>query len=378
MPVTLGEIGSKLSKLTTPSDRASLKGVEISKLGPQGRERVSFSGFTCDIDIIGLTPIRNGVQVLARVWDESGKQFGFGDNGEVDIERFLIYNPPILVADGVAGKKTDSCGVEIDDVSFVENPKLALQQSIAHTVKVKNLRFDDKNIVAGKVGHTTSTFYPSLDGDVVNQFTSSPGTTWSNLHDAATGTGAGYGDNLFRMQIEAFNISSNWRSIQRMMCLFDTSDLGDTDTISSATFSLYGSSTGGDNFDVSLVIVLSDPASDSAITTADYDAFTFTRQSDTEIAQASINTSGYNNFPLNATGIGNISLTGLTKLGIVYDKDADDTEPTWVGGYAQDRAYFHSSEATGTSNDPKLVVEHSSPSTGIPSGMMMLGVGNGA
>jgi YD repeat-containing protein len=77
------------------NERADIKGQQIAKIGPVAR--VTHGNY--DIQIVSMSPITQCVAVFARAWDRSGQQIGFGPGGVVDIERFLIYNPPILVPD---------------------------------------------------------------------------------------------------------------------------------------------------------------------------------------------------------------------------------------------------------------------------------------
>src|SRR3989344_2016473 len=49
-------------------------------------------------EIQSVQKIEGGIEILARAWKD-GKQLGFGKDGSVEIERFKIFNPPILVDD---------------------------------------------------------------------------------------------------------------------------------------------------------------------------------------------------------------------------------------------------------------------------------------
>jgi hypothetical protein len=72
-----------------------MKGEAIAKVGALPKtKRADYA-----IEIVSTEPIKDGVQVLARAWDKNGRQIGFGRDGTVDIERFIIMNPPILVDD---------------------------------------------------------------------------------------------------------------------------------------------------------------------------------------------------------------------------------------------------------------------------------------
>jgi hypothetical protein len=78
----------------------------------------------------------------------------------------------------------------------------------------------------------------------------------------------------------------------------------------------------------------------------------------------SFTTSAFSNWTLNSAGLAFISKTGLTRFGMRLGHDIDNSEPsissgtqrqTGINGYAADR--------TGTSQDPKLVVEHEAGAT---------------
>src|SRR3989344_4431957 len=169
--------------------RASIKGKEISKIKELERTRRD----KYEIEIVKMQSIRGGVIVFARAW-ENGVQIGFGSDGTVDIERFIIHNPPILVDDPngeIIRTGTNSVTGEITERHLREDKLEALLQSLEHTISVKKEKFGPENIIAGKVGNTTSTFYPeagsgvtAMDGAVYQR--ESGGVSWATLR-AATG-----------------------------------------------------------------------------------------------------------------------------------------------------------------------------------------------
>ena len=147
-----------------------------------------------DIEIVSINKIKNGVEVFVRAWvaqgkttvaykndtkpeildnglingDDpniafiihSGEQIGFGKVGTVDIERFIIINPPILVPDD----NGDIIQIWIDENKIKHTRKLredtkeAILQIIEQALDVKKEKFDDSKIVKGKIGNTTSIF----------------------------------------------------------------------------------------------------------------------------------------------------------------------------------------------------------------------------
>jgi len=346
----------------TAKERADIKAREISKLDHKGR----FVRSGVEIEITDLQSIEGGVEVFARAW-KNGKQLGFGSDGSVDVERFRIFNPPTLVPDQAGDVVRESVNKTTGErlvVKYREDLKEAVLQVVEHNLSVMKNVYENSLIVAGKIGRTTSTFYPSLDGMI----TADPASrvTWSTLitgleGDARTSPDtAGTTMRVFIRKLE--NDADPWGNLTRCVVLFDTSALGDTDTISSATFSLYAQSKtlvgGGLTPAVTVAIVSSNPASTSALVAADYaDELYGTTDFATRLAYASVSTVAYNDFTLNASGIANISKTGISKFGLRVGADVDNSEPTGTGDTYYD-IYFYTADQTGTTNDPKLVVEH--------------------
>lgn len=354
-------------------ERATLKGEEIAKLGPC--PRTSCDGF--DVEIVEMNPIEGGVEVFARAWDENG-QLGFGPDGSVDIERFRIINPPILIPAGTWRTVPDKDGKDMQVEDLKEDPQAALLQSLAHTISVKREKFDAKNIKAGKVGSTTSTFYP--DANV--ESTSVDGTCgWSGSDtdfatvraDAGNATNpndsaASVNDNVNNYLCRLLNGASDFnqlRQMNRAIFLFDTSAIPDTDSISSATFSIAGNGgpvidtvNGGGN---GVYLDKCNPASNTAIAGTDFDITKWdtVAQADAMLAYGSWPADNvYADFTLNATGRGNISKTGITKLGLRDSIDFLNTGLSGNLGTAQNGANCDLADTSGTTTDPKLVVEH--------------------
>ena len=352
---------NKLLTNKTAKEKADIKVKEIAKLKHSGR----FIRGDLEIEIIDLKAIGGAVELFARAW-ENGKQLGFGKDGSVEIERFIIHNPPILVDDPngtIIREWTEKDGT-IKQRKLREDPKEAILQSLAHTISVVGK--DGANIVKGKVGNTTSTFYPdadpettSMDGDV---FRSGTNETWATMRD-----GAGTGDDgaIRNPQINARleTGTSGYSTLARSIILFDTSSIPDTDTIDSATMSVYGATDSANNWtiDFAINIYTSTPASNTAIATADYIQVGTTAQATARVFSA-FSASAYNDFVLNATGLGNISKTGITKFGMRIVHDADNTEPTFEAS-KDCLIKANSADQTGTANDPKLVVVHSAVAT---------------
>lgn len=309
---------------------------------------------TLEIEIVDVEPIEGGIQVFARAWSD-GEQIGFGADGTVDIERFRIFNPPILVPDSAGEIASEIISPE-GDVTFRllrEDLEAALLQSLGHTIL--QVGKDGSGIVTGKVGNTTSTFYSAagavspVDG-TSNYFNS---TSWATTRNAATADSASA--TTTTMNLRNFYGNGNgatFFTIHRAFHLFDTSAIPDADVISSATLSVYGFSKTVAGAEERFYVVASTPASNANVTTADYDqlgAVSF------GVSGTTFSTTGYNDVTLNSSGLTDISKTSITKFGIRGAYDFNNITPDAGNDY--DLSYYFADQA-GTSTDPKLVVEH--------------------
>lgn len=319
------------------------------------------------IEIVDIEAIDGGVQVFARVW-EKGKQIGFGKDGTVDVERFRIFNPPILVADDnglvTLGESyiDPMTGEYIENVRKVkEDPQEALLQIIESTLPAKKEVFDDSKIVSGKVGNTTSIFYPDADPEtntVDGVMWSFSNAGWSTVRSGA-GSKFAY-PSLTNKEVHAGRrVNTNWL-ISRATFLFDTSPIG-SDDISNVDLSFYASSlVDGVNDSYSyLTIVSADPASNTNLSTSDWNhegSVEYVDSGDREDI-TTISTSAYTNMTLNATGTSAVNPSGISKFALLSGHDLYDQAINTPGDYDQVFMYF--AEQSGTTNDPKLVIEHS-------------------
>ena len=226
---------------------------------------------------------------------------------------------------------------------------------------------------------TTVTAYPDPDPEstTVDGGTCNDGSdTWTNLRG---GAGNFSRDNISSESTTRLrgDPGGTFTNICRGHFLFDTSAITDTDNIDDATCSIEvgtvnaGGSGWGDDMGWSLVT--SAPASNTAIANGDHANVTTTKQAGDAVLSAMTN-STYFAFTLNATGEGNVSKTGVTKLGMRSIPDADDNgDGLTDGGTEESNTGSAMSETSGTTSDPKLVVNHSEPL--VPSGTgTMLGV----
>lgn len=219
---------------------------------------------------------------------------------------------------------------------------------------------------------TVVTYYTdATDGHVFKEGISD----WDTIHDSTSGTKVG--GETATVQT-ARNGSGNY-TINRVALSFDTSGLPDNATISSAYLGVYVVSGGRDNNDDDgndfIRVVQTTTASATNLVGEDYDQIGSVDNptagaTDKDVSTTSTGT--YNNFALNAAGIGWINKTGWTKLGLREDHDAVDVAPD-----GQNRITFYSSSQTGTSQDPKLEITYTTPvPPGAPTDLFTEGLTN--
>lgn len=322
------------------------------------------------IEIVNINKIDKGVEVFAKAW-RNGTRIGFGKDGSVEIERFRIFNPPIYVPDenGEYVREWDDDQGNHFIHRFREDPIEALLQVIEQNISVMKNVHDDSRIVEGKIGNTTSTFYPAaganspVDGYA---FYDPTATTWALLHDfTGAATGADTTATTLTAMVQRGNASSGYKQIQRSHILFDTSTIPDGDTISSATISLFGTASGFQDAlpAAGVNIYESTLPATNTVTVNDYDAFEGATSAATPLSTAkdltTISQSAYEAFVLNATGIALINKTGISKFALRESTYDGANVAPGLGSGEFSRWQPSSADQAGTTQDPMLVVEHS-------------------
>lgn len=212
---------------------------------------------------------------------------------------------------------------------------------------------------------TTTIVYPdagtggtTVDGHVRR---SSVDQTFSAIR---TGAGVAHSDtsaNENCAQLTATSTTDVYSVLRRAIITADTSAVPSGDTVSSFTLSLYGSGKSNGLGDADLDVVTATPASNNDLVNADYLYTNFGTSALGSVAYSSFSTAGYNDIACDvsvvAKGIG-----AITKLGLRLSWDTDNSAPTWsTGAVTSYQIYF--ADQAGTTNDPKLTIEHSTPAS---------------
>jgi len=323
------------------------------------------------IKIHEINVLEDHVSLYAQAW-RGTEQLGFGKDGSVDIERFRFFNVPSLVEDKNGDVEREIFEVDFDEdgedikvskkIYFREDRDEALKQILKEAVRTVGK--DGKNITKGKVGNTVSTFYPVSAGEgIVQQYNTT--TNWATCRGASTGNGVQTSNTTDVINFLRRDVSGTRFGLKRFFFPFDTSSIPDTDGIDSAVLSFYLQSISGSGIEVGIGIIA--PTTQASTSTLENDDYVDCGDLDTpqEVATRPSpydwSTSAYNDITLNATGEGQISKTGVTKLGVRNVYDIDDT---LIGsGSRSDYLTVRMSDYSGTTSDPKLVVEHSGASS---------------
>ncbi|QGH72420.1 MAG: metalloendopeptidase [Siphoviridae sp. ctpQM7] len=364
-PLTTSEkIKQAVQQGKTSGQRANIKALDILARQHKGIF-ASFIEPSVNVEILSVGKIDEGVEVMARAWKD-GKPVGFGADGTVEIERFRFQNPPILVPDPLGNiERWELVKFPTGETAaryFREDHKEALRRAVADTIRIAGK--DGAKVVPGKVGRTTSTFYPDAnpETDTVDGYVYCTHADFSTCHLQTNGN---ISDDTGTSLIAGDSESGPNDNILRAFSLFKTSALGAGASISAATYSLYVTTNNNPLNDANswLNVYSSTPASNTALVTEDFDQVgdvvtNPTKGSDSNLNQSAITLSAYNDLTLNATGRGWINKTGITKLGFRQGHDATNTDPA-IDNTEQD-VYASSADTAGTTQDPKLTVTYTS------------------
>jgi hypothetical protein len=281
---------------------------------------------------------------------ENGEYRGIGKL-KVRDEHLRFVNPPVKVPTGE--KRVERIdGADIERNVYEESPAAALEQIVLQALDVIGL---SDNIERG-IGNTTTTVYSDADDGALKYLASA--STWASLIGQATATNVFSTNSSVAACTNDHSATTNlFDSVSRGSFPFDTSAIG-SDTISSATLSAWPSLVESGSADDSADIVSHSRDTPGTLAAGDFDNYGSTLFGQIASMHGE-STSAYSNFTLNAAGIAYINGSGTTVFGCRTGSDRTATTPTpWGGGNSGLRFYF--SEQTGTTNDPKLTVEHSS------------------
>lgn len=194
---------------------------------------------------------------------------------------------------------------------------------------------------------TTETYYSGVGDGRVN--ITGQGS-WSAARDASNGTSAIANSPYTICQPQA---DGGWR-VDRAFFPFDTSAIPDGVSITSATCNIMTADTANHHVDTTIHLVTTTQASNTALVTEDFDQMGAVDQA-SAINTSAMTVNTYNSWSLNATGIGNISLTGYTKLGLRTGHDVSNTACTNSTNNTSNRGFFSSANA-GVDKDPYLEI----------------------
>lgn len=360
----------------TLEESAALKSQYLANCFPVGEYEDSEFGLRIEVRSIEFFQkdtadgIHNAVAIFARAWRTSdNKQASFGNNGEVEWERFILYDPPILVRTptGPIEKRWTHEDGHVTVSYRTEDPTGAVQKLLAHAVR--STAQYDKGMIKDKEGHTTSTVRPAagtaipMDCRVQRQTVDE---TFTNIRDGAGNNNPGEGetDGGFAMpRLSGSNTANQFDVMNRGLFGFPTSVVG-TDEISSSSVAFDGTGKVS-NLGVTTVEVTvgsTTPGATAVCENVQYNIAAYGSDSlangigtDVFVTTGSIQ----NYYQLYATsGLSAINKTGNTWLSLRLGWDVqgvyDDTHTVNV----DTEVAINFADEAGTSEDPVMVIEH--------------------
>lgn len=203
----------------------------------------------------------------------------------------------------------------------------------------------------------TDISFPNADGDtdpttVDGAVSIDNKSSWAAAHDAASGNVAV--SDVSTAIIQAQQGPGQLYDIDRFFCLFDTSGIGDTDTITAATLDLFVTAVSDedDDGDDYISLVDSTPATNTDLITSDYNQVGTTEHGD-KPDLSSVTTSQDNTITLDASGREAISKTGVSKFGVREGHDVLDNP---IANGTENSITIRTADWAGTDSDPTLTV----------------------
>lgn len=220
---------------------------------------------------------------------------------------------------------------------------------------------------------TTTTYYAGA-GDGYTRRYNATGTTWNDL---VTGNGdlEVHSNATLVTGLADWTDDVKWQYIFRGHLPFVTS-IQTSAVISDISIYLYGALATTDYYTSFYNVCKTAQASSTTLASSDYQTFVRTALSDTAIAHASINLSGYNVWSFNSSAIAGFT-KGTNKgnyYGITTTFDITNTEPSThatPGVRDESNVGFQTSETASTNKDPYLSITYTYPSGTSPMWFMM-------
>lgn len=348
--MTEREVVEALPEAERAPYKAALIRDRAASLGLVKGTRLTRDGLTIEFDdaprvIQNRAGVGTAIDAMVRVFDSRGREL------QVDPHRICI-NPPILVPDGTFTlEKRALHGIEYEArvPNLVEDPEEAylrwLVATITETPAAKGFR----------TRGTVTTFFASTD----NGFIDSSSATYATARD---GGGSFYVSSTDNPTM-GYTTSAGQYFLDMAFVRFDTSSLGDTDTIDVVALAVYGTTSanlgGGELFEARTGYTWSGGGVTSADwrTGAQFEALTLCAT----LSLATWSDSGYNTFVESGTTFrSNVNKTGQTEITLCTAKHRT------TGTAPSDLSYgtFINATASGTTQDPKLTVTHTAAAGG--------------
>lgn len=283
------------------------------------------------------------------------------------VEKRTPSSQTVLVSENPDGSKTYKL-IAYAVANFYPDPADGQWKQVEYattTQDIFNKAMGFGGLVRKAFADTASIYAGSGDGLIYND---EGFNGWDVTHDALAGDSA-LSTFLGAGVVRGDQVLTLRRIIYRGFIPIDTSSIDNDATISSASLFMWPtlkSSEFATAYTYLNIVQATAPANATTdLVAADYDLcgdVNNPAEGSTDKQVADFVTGAYYEWVLNATGIGWISKTGVTKFGIRSGHDIDDVDPgTEASANADSYVLFAYSETDGTSQDPYLAVTYTVP-----------------
>ena len=271
--------------------------------------------------------------------------------------------------------------INTQSLTDVNQSMVRLYTVTSDGANIKSLTTRDVYITTSpSVINNTITYDPDFNFNVLYLNTTS--TSVKEIYNTQTnktftymrnGNGGGSGTSAAVRLRSANNLlSDEYNLMSRIIAMINTATVPDTATITKAVFYGYVSSSGKTSAlgSPSYGITGVNPGTPGTVANGDYQLFTNTLYSDTNVTNAGAWLGTYNSWEFNTAGLAAINKTGWTNTVIrmaPWDIDNDTTGLTWAASQATTYIYFVGpGESGGWDKDPYLYIEYTMPITTYP------------
>jgi len=171
--------------------------------------------------------------------------------------------------------------------------------------------------------------YPIDDGEHQQ---AAANAAWATIRGAASGTFISGSGTVAKLRLKSDTTTDQWDDMYRLAWYFDTEGVIRTESIIHAARVIIRAESVTDNFGSSIVLCAADADNDPPPPNSGYADYGSVDFGVTRPALADLTADRRFSIQLNKAGLDHLNVGGVTALGLRFDGDFDNVEPTWQSG----------------------------------------------